>query len=89
MRAHPLDDVVEDYLRHLKVERNLSRHSLDAYGNDLRQLLDFLAEHEVTTTTGVTPPLLLDFLVALTKRGLSSRSQARRWVAVRGLFRWL
>jgi integrase/recombinase XerD len=87
--AIPLDEAVEDYLRHLKVERNLSRNTLDAYGNDLRQLLEFLVERRITTTAEVAPPVLLEFLTALTRRGLTARSQARRWVAVRGLFRWL
>lgn len=87
--AISLDEAVEDYLRHLKVERNLARNSLDAYGNDLRQLLEFLAERDAMSTAAVTPPILLEFLTALTRRGLSPRSQARRWVAVRGLFRWL
>ena len=88
-RSLPLDEVVEDYLQHLKVERNLSANTLDAYGNDLRQLLEHLAEAGVETTAGVEPPVLLGFLGALSRRGLSARSQARRWVAVRGLFRWL
>jgi integrase/recombinase XerD len=87
--AIPLDEAVEDYLRHLKVERNLSRNTLDAYGNDLRQLLEFLVERGITSTSEVGPPVLLEFLSALTRRGLTARSQARRWVAVRGLFRWL
>ena len=90
-----LDDAVEDYLQHLKVERNLARNSVAAYANDLRQLLDALAEQvvagtePVTSVTQVTPPMLLAFLRRLSERGLSARSQARRWVAVRGLFRWL
>lgn len=88
-RALALDDVVEDYLQHLKVERNLSPNTLDAYGNDLRQLLDHLGERGVETTAEVASPVLLDFLRVLSERGLSARSQARRWVAVRGLFRWL
>lgn len=87
--ALELEDAKEDYLQHLKVERNLSPHTLDAYATDLLQLLEHLAEQGVTTTAQVTAPALLSFLQALTRRGLSSRSQARRWVAVRGLFRWL
>ncbi|PRP99565.1 site-specific tyrosine recombinase XerD [Enhygromyxa salina] len=88
-RALELDDAVEDYLQHLKVERNLALNSVEAYANDLRQLLDHLGSVGVTTTAQITPPLLLGFLRALTERGLAARSQARRWVAVRGLFRWL
>jgi integrase/recombinase XerD len=88
-RALDLEDAKEDYLQHLKVERNLSANTLEAYANDLLQLLEHLAERGIATTAQVTPPALLSFLQALTGRGLSSRSQARRWVAVRGLFRWL
>lgn len=84
-----LEDSTEDYLQHLKVERNLAPNTIEAYANDLRQLLDHLATQAITETATVTPPALLDFLQALTRRGLSPRSQARRWVAVRGLFRWL
>ena len=88
-RALDLDEAVEDYLQHLKVERNLAANTISAYANDLRQLLDHLEGEGVQTTAELTPPLLLGFLRALTRRGLSARSQARRWVAVRGLFRWL
>src|SRR4051812_45160384 len=87
--AIPLDEAVEDYLRHLKVERNLARNTLEAYGNDLRQLLEFLVDRQISTTSAITPPVLLEFLAALTRRGLTPRSQARRWIAARGLFRWL
>ncbi|NVB42171.1 site-specific tyrosine recombinase XerD [Pseudenhygromyxa sp. WMMC2535] len=88
-RALDLDEAVEDYLQHLKVERNLSRNTLDAYGNDLRQLLEHLEAAGIEATDEVSSRALLDFLTALSRRGLSARSQARRWVAVRGLFRWL
>ncbi|MFO7561023.1 MAG: site-specific tyrosine recombinase XerD [Enhygromyxa sp.] len=89
--ARPLDleDAKEDYLQHLKVERNLASNTIEAYATDLLQLLEHLAAEGVTTTAQVSAPALLGFLQALTRRGLSARSQARRWVAVRGLFRWL
>jgi integrase/recombinase XerD len=87
--ALDLEDAKEDYLQHLKVERNLSPHTLDAYANDLVQLLAHLEGEGIRTTAEVTPPALLGFLQVLTQRGLAARSQARRWVAVRGLFRWL
>jgi integrase/recombinase XerD len=88
-RALALDDAVEDYLQHLKVERNLASNSVEAYANDLSQLLEYLGSVAVETTAGVEPAILLGFLRVLSERGLSARSQARRWVAVRGLFRWL
>jgi integrase/recombinase XerD len=88
-RALELEDAKEDYLQHLKVERNLAANTLEAYANDLLQLLEHLSGQGITTTAEVTAPALLGFLQELTRRDLSARSQARRWVAVRGLFRWL
>lgn len=88
-RALELEDAVEDYLQHLKVERNLAPNTIEAYANDLSQLLEFLASAGVETTAEVEPQILLGFLSELTARGLAARSQARRWVAVRGLFRYL
>lgn len=88
-RALVVEDAVEDYLQHLKVERNLAGNSVEAYANDLSQLLEYLEGCGVETTAKVEPPILLGFLRTLSERGLSARSQARRWVAVRGLFRWL
>jgi integrase/recombinase XerD len=87
--ALALEDAKEDYLQHLKVERNLSPNTLEAYANDLVQLLAHLEGEGITTTAQVVAPALLGFLRVLTERGLAARSQARRWVAVRGLFRWL
>lgn len=89
MAALELEDAVEDFLQHLKVERNLALNTVEAYANDLRQLTDFLAGEGLELVSEVEPQVLLGFLRELTERGLAARSQARRWVAVRGLFRWL
>jgi integrase/recombinase XerD len=81
--ALELDGAIDEYLQHLEVERGLSPNTVQAYATDLRML----AEH--ADGRAVDPPLLLDFLRQLGKQGLSARSQARRFVAVRGLFRYL
>lgn len=83
------DTVTEDYLAHLKVERGLSAHTLAAYGGDLQRLLEHLEERGVEDLRSVEAATLAGFLRALAQGGLAPRSQARRWVAVRGLFRWL
>lgn len=84
-----LAEAVESYLLHLRVERGLSANTLDAYGADLAALLEFMEAAGVVTLARVRTATLVTFLAALSKQGLSPRSQARRWVAVRGLFRWL
>lgn len=82
------DVAIDDYLRHLAVERGLANNTLSAYAVDLARLSSFLGERGVAACSA-DAGVLIAFLGAQAKAGLSARSQARRWVAVRGLFRWL
>ncbi|MCA9694603.1 MAG: site-specific tyrosine recombinase XerD [Nannocystaceae bacterium] len=84
-----LDAAIDDYLVHLKVERRLSPNTLAAYGDDLARLAAFARRRELTRVDELTPPTLLAYLRDLSRTGISARSQARRWIAVRGLFRHL
>jgi integrase/recombinase XerD len=89
MAGLAFDEVVDDYLQHIKVERGLSVNTLAAYSRDLAQLTSYLEEAGITEVMTLTPRHLIGFLGSLADSGLSARTQARRWIAVRGLFRWL
>ena len=84
-----LDDAVDDYLDHLKVERGLALNTITAYASDLRRFVTFAEEAGVATAQDVDTPLLLGYVGTLVDVGLSSRSQARVLVASRGLFKYL
>jgi len=85
-----LDAAIDDYLQHLKVERRLRPNSLAAYAQDLRELANFLVARigEPVPLARVAPPLLIAYLQSIAP-ALAARSQARRLVAMRGLFRYL
>ncbi len=87
--ALALDDAVDDYLDHLKVERGLAKNTILAYASDLRRFVSFAEEEDVCVAEAVDTPLLLRFVSVLVDGGLSARSQARLLVAVRGLFKYL
>lgn len=82
------DLLIDAYLTHLKVERGLGRASVAAYAADLAGLASFL-EREGIALGEVDPPSVSAWLLELSRRGLSARSQARHLSAVRGLFKWL
>ncbi|MEM6290872.1 MAG: site-specific tyrosine recombinase XerD [Myxococcota bacterium] len=84
-----LDDAIDDYLDHLKVERGLAKNTISAYASDLRRFCVFAVEAGVEDAARVEAPLLLRFVSGLVDDGLSARSQARLLVAVRGLFKYL
>jgi integrase/recombinase XerD len=88
-RRLALDEAVDLYLDHVKVERGLAAHTLDAYGRDLARASGFFAERGRIDVDDVTPLDVTDFLIALANGGLAARSRARALVAVRGLFRYL
>lgn len=87
--APPLELAVDDYLQHLTVERGLARNTLAAYGADLGRFCAFAADQGRTGVDEVDPPLVLAYASAQAREGQSARSQARRLVALRGLFRYL
>jgi integrase/recombinase XerD len=84
----PLDEALDRYLAHLRVERGLSPATLESYARDLREYLDWLAAQDVARLSQVTEPLVLEHLGALQRRGLSRASQARHLAALRGLHRF-
>jgi len=84
-----LDEAVDLFLDHLKVERGLARHTIEAYGRDLVRLVGFATERGRTDVDDVTPADITDYLIDLARTGLAARSRARALVAIRGLFRHL
>jgi integrase/recombinase XerD len=84
-----LDLAIQQFLDHLRVERELTPATVEAYGRDLAGFAHFVAGRNARGADAVRPIDVLDFLVHLTERKLSARSQARRLVALRQLFKFL
>jgi integrase/recombinase XerD len=72
------------YLGHLRIERGLSGHTLDAYGRDLSSFFRFLAASGLTEPREVTSEMVTGFMNFLCETGgLGPRSRARKLAAVR------
>ena len=84
-----VDLAIQQFLDHLRVERELSVATLAAYGHDLAELARFLVGRGVDDVGAVRPVDLLEYLAALTTGRISARSQARALVAQRQLFKFL
>jgi integrase/recombinase XerD len=82
---------IDSYLRHLTIERGLSKNTLAAYGRDLARYEQFLVELEINSPRGITKQNIADFGEQLvSKYGLTASSVARVLSGVRGLHRfWL
>lgn len=82
------DSLVELFLDMQAAERGAGKNTLDAYRNDLADLLAHLRAANVSVAKATTDDLR-DFLVSVTERGLATASLARRLSAVRQLYRFL
>jgi len=81
-------DIVKSYVRYLKLQRNMSSNTLDAYQRDLRKLLDYL-EMEKKSVLEVTLKDLQHFAAELHDIGIHSRSQCRILSGIRSFFHFL
>ncbi len=83
-RRLAIDEAIDLYLDHLKVERHLSRHTLEAYGRDLARFATFVDNRGRVDVDDIIGMDVTDYLMALAEDKLAARSRARMLVAVRG-----
>ena len=81
-------DIVKAYQRYLKLERNYSVNTVEAYRHDLRWLLDYLKAQELTVRD-VRLSDLETFSASLHEYHIGPTSQARILSGVRSFFRFL
>jgi integrase/recombinase XerC len=89
-----LDDWIERYGDHLKLEKNVSPHTLRNYLSDLRQFEEYLdrraKEHDEKTTAieNVSVHLVRAYLASIAKHNKKS-SIGRKLAALKGFYRYL
>lgn len=87
-------DLLKQFLQYLRLNRNLSPHTLRAYDSDLSQYLEFLSGHLSKPASAIDPRAIdaqavRAFLDSLHRKGSSRASVARRVSALRAFGRWL
>jgi integrase/recombinase XerC len=83
---------VEEYLRHLTKERDVSPNTVTAYRRDLEAFVAFLGGYygiESWTWEGVDRLAMRGFLAHLSRRGVGKRTMARTLSGVRSFYRWM
>jgi integrase/recombinase XerD len=86
-RAHT--EALSDFLEALRVEVGLSRHTLTAYGADLKTFLAFAAAQGARTPEKIRASHIVDWLGVRREGGLAEATVARGLAAVRMLMRHL
>jgi len=84
--AESLDDVVDSFLSHARLEKGLANNTLVAYARDLAR---FAAPLEGLPAAGVGRKDVQAFVERLERDGLAPSSRARALVAVRRLLKYM
>ena len=91
-----MEQLIEQFLEHLRYERNVSAHTLRNYSSDLEQFLDFLAPLDKQTHKRTTPDVsqidhltIREWLASLHTAQKKKASIARKLAALRTFFQFL
>jgi integrase/recombinase XerC len=91
-RAAATPPDVDEYLRHLAKERDVSPNTVKAYERDLYDFVAFLGGYYGTagwSWEGVDRLAMRGFLAHLSRRGVGKRTMARTLSGVRSFYRWM
>jgi integrase/recombinase XerD len=82
------NQIIDDYMVYLKLEKSLSVASIEAYSYDLRKLKGYMETHSIAPES-VTLDDLETFLADIYDKGLIQTSQARILSGIRGFFKYM
>jgi integrase/recombinase XerD len=84
-----MNALLESFLDYISLERGLSINTRKAYADDIRQFLNELATKGVSSLNQVSRKQILDHLMAMKARGMSTNSISRHLVSIKVFFRYL
>lgn len=84
-----MNALLESFLDYISLERGLSINTRKAYANDIRQFLDDLTLKGITSLNQVSRKQILDHLMAMKAKDMSTNSISRHLVSIKVFFRYL
>lgn len=84
-----MEQLLDQFLHYLIVERGLSKNTVEAYGHDLNRFFHHLKSKGIDKIIDVDKFAVRVFLLGLKKQKLSAKTVARNLVVIRTLFRFL
>jgi integrase/recombinase XerD len=84
-----MDQLLDQYLHYILVEKGLSRNTLDAYSHGLNRFLDYLRRKGVQEVPNISKLDVRAFLLHLKRQELSTKTVVRNLAAIRSFFQFL
>ena len=84
-----MHDLLDQYLNYLSVEKGCSHNTLEAYSRDLHGYLTFIQKCGCIKIQDASSDVIMAYLTARKKDGLSANSMNRGLAAIRGFYKYL
>jgi integrase/recombinase XerD len=84
-----MDELLDQFLHYLIVEKGLSQNTIEAYGHGLTRFLDHLRGKKIQDVQEISKFDVQGFLLTLRKKNLNTKSIVRDLAAIRSFFRFL
>ena len=84
-----MDQMLDQFLHYLIVEKGLAKNTIEAYSHDLNRFSDYLKAKGIQDILNVGKFDVRAFLLVLKRQGLSTKTISRNLVAIRTFFKFL
>lgn len=84
-----LDNLADQYINYLVVEKGLAKNTIEAYAGDLEKYFAYLSSNGIDNISEADMPLILNHLADLKKMHIESSSRARHLISIRGFYRFM
>lgn len=84
-----MDDLIDEYMNYLLIEKGCSPHTIEAYSRDLGDFIAHVRTGGLSRFQEVAPEVVLSYLAEQRVRGLRSKSVNRKLAALRGFYKFL
>lgn len=84
-----MEEILQQYIQYLVVEKGLAENSIQSYGRDITQYLTFIKEKYQISVEKTTRTHVMGYLIHLQEQGKSTSTITRNLSSLRGFYRFL
>jgi len=84
-----LEELIDEFINYLSVERGLSQNTQTSYKRDLNKYISYLKSKGINSMQTTTRKQITDFIMNLKDNGLSANSISRNLAAIKSFHRFL
>lgn len=84
-----MNKVINDFIKYLSVDRELSNNTIESYSRDLNQFELYLENNKINDIYNINKTIILTYLMNLQKIGKSTSTVSRNLASLRSFYQYL